>query len=68
MKITTTYPELPDDVKSAIAELNALINVTAAMVNPKTKDGFIVDTEALSFENLKKMSEITQKLMREYPE
>ena len=66
MNITTTYPELPEDVQKAVSELNALVNVTAAAVNPQTKSGFIGDPSIIALHNLMKMSEILQKLMSDY--
>ena len=68
MKIVTTYSELPDDIKEAICEINALINVTAACVNPETRDGFIGDAHLIALHKLKRMSEITQELMMDNKE
>ena len=58
----TTYHELPEDVQSAVAELNALINCTSACVDRRFKHEFVNPT-TIAFNNLKKMSVIVQKLM-----
>jgi hypothetical protein len=63
MEIKTPYKDLPDDVKSAIAELNALVNVTGACLDPKFKNSFLKLPTIMAFDRVKKMSLITQQLM-----
>lgn len=61
MKITTKYNELPKDVKSAIAQLNALLNISICTLIEKDCVGNL----ALAEKKVREAYRITQKLMED---
>ena len=62
MEITTKYSDLPDDVKSALAEINTRINVAHASIAHPT--GF-EDAELAGKISLEKASQVIQQLLED---